>query len=88
MLLHHVEGNSLVPCRIDPKKLKWGLENCTWGILHEGKGSCAQSWLHPWGYGPPASCPATTRAPLGMFHLMGTNLPAGTCLVIQLVVVS
>lgn len=42
MLLHHVEGNSLVPCRIDPKKLKWGLENCMWGILHERKGSCAQ----------------------------------------------
>lgn len=29
MLLCHVEGNSLVPRRIDPKKLKWGLENCT-----------------------------------------------------------
>lgn len=41
MLLHHVEANSLVPCRIDPQKLKWGSENCTWGIVHEGEGSCA-----------------------------------------------
>lgn len=33
MLLHHVEGNSPARCRIDPRKLKWGLENFTWAIF-------------------------------------------------------